>query len=114
MARKDPCNDVSNSHLVSKQFTLTGPDCKTYLSDTKGTLGGYKRGSTRIYGQLDCQSALRHIAAGHYFKYRVFFADEVSAKSAGFRPCGKCMPEEYRTWKIELQISRQAQGTSED
>ena len=31
-----------------KQYKLVGSDDATYLSDEPGTLGGYKRGSTRI------------------------------------------------------------------
>jgi methylphosphotriester-DNA--protein-cysteine methyltransferase len=30
---------------------------------------------------------------------RVFFKDECEAIEAGYRPCGACMPEEYRMWK---------------
>jgi len=29
----------------------------------------------------------------------VFFADEKTAVAAGYRPCAKCMPEEYGEWK---------------
>jgi hypothetical protein len=34
-----------------------------------------------------------------YAKHRVFFADEEAAIAAGYRPCGRCMPEEYAVWK---------------
>lgn len=63
----------------------------------RGTLGGHR--GTRIYGRLDCPSALRAIANGGYVKHRVFFADEAQAVSAGYRPCARCMPEQYRVWK---------------
>ena len=63
----------------------------------RGTIGGHR--STRIYGRLDCPSALRAIANGGYVKHRVFFADEAAAIEAGFRPCARCMPAEYRAWK---------------
>lgn len=63
----------------------------------RGTLGGHR--GTRIYGTLDCPSALRAIAAGGYVKNRVFFADEAAAVAAGYRPCARCMPEKYREWK---------------
>ena len=36
---------------------------------------------------------------GQYVKYRVFFADEETAIAAGYRPCAKCMPDEYKKWK---------------
>ena len=63
----------------------------------RGTLGGHR--GTRIYGRLDCPSALRAIARGGYVKHRVFFAHEAEAIAAGYRPCARCMPEKYRAWK---------------
>lgn len=80
-----------------KQYRLIGKDGKEYLSDLPGTLGGHRK--LKIYGRLDCPSALRHIAKGNYVRYRVFFADEETAVAAGFRPCGICMKEEYLLWK---------------
>ena len=53
-----------------------------------------------MYGRLDCPAALRAIARGGYVKTRVFFADEKTAVSAGFRPCAVCLPERYAQWKV--------------
>jgi methylphosphotriester-DNA--protein-cysteine methyltransferase len=66
-------------------------------STVPGTLGGHRR--TKVYGRLDCPSALRWIARGHYVRHRVFFADEETAIAAGFRPCASCLSETYRAWK---------------
>ena len=44
----------------------------------RGTIGGHRR--TRIYGRLDCPSALRAIARGGYVTHRVFFADEADGR----------------------------------
>jgi methylphosphotriester-DNA--protein-cysteine methyltransferase len=63
----------------------------------RGTIGGHRK--TRIYGRLDCPSALRAIANGGYVEHRVFFADEAAAIAAGYRPCARCMPERYKEWK---------------
>jgi len=82
-----------------KTYVLIGRDGKPYRSATKGTIGGYSRGSTRIYGELDCKNARAWMRLGHYVPFRVFFADEETALAAGFRPCGKCMPEKYLAWK---------------
>ncbi|HEU4440705.1 MAG TPA: Ada metal-binding domain-containing protein [Burkholderiales bacterium] len=62
-----------------------------------GTLGGHR--GTRIYGRLDCPSALRAIARGGYVSQRVFFLDERQARAAGYRPCAVCMPEKYKVWR---------------
>lgn len=78
-------------------YTLIGADAKPYESSTPGTLGGHRR--NKVYGRLDCAGALRWIAKGHYVKQRVFFADEATAIAAGYRPCARCMPAEYRAWK---------------
>ncbi|OKJ15995.1 Ada metal-binding domain-containing protein [Kitasatospora sp. CB01950] len=81
----------------ARTYTLIGPDGRPYTSTTPGTLGGYRR--DRLYGRLDCPSALRFIAAGGYVSNRVFFPDEATAIAAGYRPCAKCLPEKYRQWK---------------
>jgi methylphosphotriester-DNA--protein-cysteine methyltransferase len=78
-------------------YRLVGADGREYASEHPGTLGGHRR--TRIYGRLDCPGALRWIAKGHYVKERVFFADEATARAAGYRPCATCLPAEYAAWK---------------
>lgn len=80
-----------------KLYTLLGPDRQCYRSAQPGTLGGHR--GTRIYGRLDCPSALRAIARGGYVGHRVFFRDEETAVAAGYRPCAVCCPEEYRAFK---------------
>jgi methylphosphotriester-DNA--protein-cysteine methyltransferase len=52
----------------------------------------------KIYGRLDCASALRHLPKG-YARHRVFFKDEPAAIAAGYRPCGICMKPRYQVWK---------------
>ncbi|HKP44213.1 Ada metal-binding domain-containing protein [Mycobacterium sp.] len=80
-----------------KQYKLIGPDGTPHKSTKPGEFGGHK--STRIYGRLECPSALRAIANGGYVAQRVFFADEFTAIAAGYRPCARCLPERYRDWK---------------
>jgi hypothetical protein len=78
-------------------WTLLGPDRKPYASELRGTLGGHSR--SRVYGRLDCPAALRAIPRGGYVIHRVFFLDEAAALAAGYRPCGMCLPGQYRAWK---------------
>ncbi|OWL99288.1 metal-binding protein [Mycolicibacterium peregrinum] len=80
-----------------KRYTLMGADGRPYRSVTPGTLGGHRGG--KLYGRLDCPSALRTIAAGGYVRNRVFVADEATAVAAGYRPCAACLPDDYRKWK---------------
>ena len=81
----------------TKTYHLRDEHNKEIESIIPGTLGGNKR--LKIYGKLDCPSALRHIEDGKYVKHRVFFADEETAIKAGYRPCGVCMKKEYEEWK---------------
>ena len=84
--------------MAERTFRLVGSDGGLYDSPTKGTLGGHRR--SRIYGRLDCKGAARAIArGGPYARFRVFFADEATAISAGYRPCAVCMRAEYDAWK---------------
>jgi methylphosphotriester-DNA--protein-cysteine methyltransferase len=78
-------------------YVLLGADGRAYESDVKGQWGGHR--GLRIYGRLDCPSARRAIARGGYVRHRVFFADEATARAAGYRPCATCCPGRYRAWK---------------
>lgn len=80
-----------------RAYRLIGADGSAYSSTSPGTLGGHRR--SKGYGRLDCPTALRWIAKGHYVRHRVFFADEPTAIAAGYRPCGHCLPERYAEWK---------------
>ena len=85
--------------MNKKKWTLLGPDGAPYRSHVPGTLGGHR--GTRIYGQLNCRTAIGAVRRGGYVKHRVFFLDEATAKRAGFRPCAVCMPLAYQAWKAE-------------
>jgi methylphosphotriester-DNA--protein-cysteine methyltransferase len=78
-------------------YLLLGADGRPYRSAVKGQWGGHRR--IRIYGKLDCPSALRAITSGGYARHRVFFADEAAAIAAGYRPCANCCADRYRAWK---------------
>jgi methylphosphotriester-DNA--protein-cysteine methyltransferase len=78
-------------------YTLLGADGRPVRSEVKGHWGGHQ--AARIYGRLDCPSALRAIRRGGYVQYRVFFAAEATAIAAGYRPCAVCCPDRYRAWK---------------
>lgn len=87
----------SGSGSGEKTYRLLGADGKPYQSASRGQWGGHRL--TKIYGRLDCPSALRAIAGGGYTRHRVFFADEETAIAAGYRPCGTCSKDRYREWK---------------
>ena len=95
-----------------KTYTLLERDGRPYQSSTPGTLGGHRR--TKVYGRLDCPTALRWIAKGKYVPHRVFFADEGVAIAAGYRPCGHCLRPKYREWiaNQEARVGRGAASSS--
>jgi methylphosphotriester-DNA--protein-cysteine methyltransferase len=49
----------------------------------------------KIFGLLNCSSGKRMKKEN-----RIFFKTETEAIAAGFRPCGHCMPDQYRQWKL--------------
>lgn len=83
---------------VCKKYKLINAAGKQYESTVPGNFGGHKK--LKIYGRLDCPSALRYIAQGQYVEHRVFFADANTAIKAGYRPCSVCMKEAYKKWKM--------------
>lgn len=92
-------------------YALLGADGLQYRSATPGTFGGHRRG--RLYGRLDCPSALRALTRGRYVAHRVFFADETTAITAGYRPCAVCLPATYARWKQNRE-SASAMDTIEE
>lgn len=94
----DPATARIFCAMSPRSYRLIGADGAPYTSAAKGSLGGHR--GTKIYGRLDCPTALRAIArGGPYARHRVFFADEPTAVSAGYRPCGVCMRLRYAEWK---------------
>lgn len=88
-----------------KQYKLLGADGTTYWSDKPGTYGG--NGKLKIYGRLDCPSALSTIRRfpGSYEKSRVFFADEKTALESIVQSLGK----DRRTITRNIGVLREKQ-----
>jgi hypothetical protein len=57
-------------------------------------LAGYQK--HKIYGILYCSAGKRM-----KIENRVFFANEQEALQEGYRPCGRCLPEKYKLWKLK-------------
>ena len=89
--------------LPGKLYQIAKPIPKgrsrfSVIADPKpGVLGGNR--ACKIYGRLDSPSALRYVEKGTYQKSRVFFHSVKDAIACGFRPCARCLPEEYARWK---------------
>jgi hypothetical protein len=82
-----------------KTYTLIGADGRPYQSETPGSLGGHRR--QKGYGRLDCPSALRWIAKGHYVKA----AERVTTHENGF------VDDESRQINTRTRSTVRAQAT---
>lgn len=79
-----------------KKYKLLSQTGDVYLSEIPGELGGNSK--AKIYGRLDCSAANGALSKG-YAQHRVFFLNEEEAIKAGYRPCGRCLREQYKLWK---------------
>lgn len=93
-----------------RSWRLLDGSGRAYDSSAPGTLGGHRR--SRIYGRLDCPSAMRAVARGGYVSERVFFADEVTAVAAGYRPCAVCLPVRYAAWRAARDLTSRPRAAS--
>jgi methylphosphotriester-DNA--protein-cysteine methyltransferase len=82
---------INHTDLGNKPFTRFRV-LQTLIANGKITLGGYRK--NKIYGLLNCASGKRMKTEN-----RVFFTNEQEAIAAGYRPCGNCMPAQYKQWK---------------
>ena len=73
--------------MEKKKYRLLDSSDNTYESDIPGILGGHRK--LKIYGKLDCHSALSYIAKGQYVEHRLFFINEQAVIAAGYRPCAR-------------------------
>lgn len=70
------------------------------IRNTDITLAGNVR--LKIFGTLRCASGKRMKSSN-----RVFFSSVQDARVNDFRPCGHCMPIEYKLWKNEFVQQQQ-------
>src|ERR1700712_3390488 len=68
-----------DQEAMEKKYRLIGADGKQFYSTIPGEIGGSR--PKKIYGTLDCKTALRAIANGGYVKNRVFFLNREAAIS---------------------------------
>ncbi len=66
---------------------------QTLIAKGEITLGGYTK--AKVYGTLACKSGKRMKPEN-----QAFFKDEQEAITSGYRPCGHCMHEQYKLWKL--------------
>jgi methylphosphotriester-DNA--protein-cysteine methyltransferase len=82
---------INHTDLGSTTFARNRA-LQTLIAEGKITLGGYCK--NKIYGTLTCASGKRMKTEN-----RVFFTNEQEAIAAGYRPCGNCVPVQYKQWK---------------
>jgi methylphosphotriester-DNA--protein-cysteine methyltransferase len=77
--------------LMHKQ--LTTEVLSQHVRNGTITLAG--NSSLKIYGLFTCSSGKRMMK-----KNRVFFKNETEAIQLGYRPCGHCMYDQYKKWRL--------------
>jgi methylphosphotriester-DNA--protein-cysteine methyltransferase len=75
-----------------KHIDISDQDVRKLIRRKKIMLGGNR--NLKIYGLVRCKSGKRMKREN-----RVFFTDRNEAIDNGYRPCGSCMPAEYKKWK---------------
>jgi methylphosphotriester-DNA--protein-cysteine methyltransferase len=71
---------------------LSDVELRSKIRNKEIILAGNRK--LRIYGTLSCTSGKRMKRVN-----RVLFTTEEEAVENGFRPCGHCLKEKYKTWK---------------
>lgn len=77
-----------------RHIDISDKDLGNKIRRAQIRIGGHRR--LKIYGTLTCASGKRMKREN-----RVFFGSEEEATANGYRPCGGCMREGYRSWKLE-------------
>lgn len=84
------------NHIALNTASFAGKKkLKNLIENGKIILGGNSK--LKIYGTLTCGSGKRMKKENH-----VFFGSEQEAIQQGYRPCGNCMNNKYKKWKMEL------------
>lgn len=83
---------ITHLSLGTQDFE-TSRKLKQLIDNHVILLGGNKK--LKIYGTLNCSSGKRMKKEN-----RVFFGSEQEAIENGYRPCGHCLREQFKQWKI--------------
>jgi methylphosphotriester-DNA--protein-cysteine methyltransferase len=73
-------------------YQISAKSLRSKIHSREVCFGGNKK--LKIYGLLQCKSGKRMKREN-----RVFFATLQEALQHNFRPCGRCMKEQYKRWK---------------
>ena len=77
---------------------INNSELKKLIRQNKICFGGNR--NLKIYGTLNCFSGKRMKKEN-----RVFFSSEKEAVEKGYRPCGHCTKQEYKTWKEKNRLT---------
>jgi methylphosphotriester-DNA--protein-cysteine methyltransferase len=78
---------------MMRHSDISKSDLSLQIKSGAITLAGNAR--LKIYGLLNCSSGKRMLQ-----RNRVFFANGKEAIQSGYRPCGSCLSNQYKAWKI--------------
>ena len=75
-----------------KHTEINDEELRKLIKSRSIVMAGNER--LKIYGALNCRSGKRMKKEN-----RVFFLEEKEAIEGGFRPCGNCLKERYKSWR---------------
>ena len=82
---------ISHVSLGTTPYRRT-KNLQLLMTSSQIVFAGNKR--LKIYGLLNCNSGKRM-----KIENRVFFSSVEEAKENGYRPCGHCLKENYKSWR---------------
>jgi hypothetical protein len=89
---RDRCYQLLNC-LMILHSSINPASVRMLIRQQKIAFAGNRQ--LKIYGTLQCKSGKRMNKQN-----RVFFTSEHEAGSSGYRPCGHCLREAYKKWKV--------------
>lgn len=92
---EDPEGFAEIEDEISELVTLL-PDNISIL-DLPNMICGNKK--TKIFGRATCSATGGHLLLDSDNPYSVIFDNIDAAKAVGYRPCSKCMKDDYLKWK---------------
>ena len=75
-----------------KHVDINAGQLRSKIKQKAFCFGGNMR--LKIFGTLQCRSGKRMKKQN-----RIFFVSQNEAIENGYRPCGHCLPEQYKIWK---------------
>lgn len=95
------CEDPEGFAEIENEITELSEILPAGISvlDLPSTICGNRK--TKVYGKATCVATNGHLILNSDNPYGEIFDSIHEAEAAGYRPCSKCMKDDYLKWKKE-------------